>query len=47
MVRLRNVVMAFVLATGMTGCSFRSLVCPSHCDSCDDFPRRPTDRTTR
>jgi hypothetical protein len=42
MVRLRNVVMAALVATGLAGCSFSH---PSiahwsifHCDSCDDFP---------
>lgn len=37
MVRLRNVVMVFVLATGLAGCSFAHWS-PFHCDSCDDFP---------
>src|ERR1017187_1012865 len=37
MVRLRNVVMAVVLGTGLTGCSFAHWS-PFHCDSCDDFP---------
>jgi hypothetical protein len=44
MVRLRNVVMVFVLATGLAGCSFAHWSpniahwSPFHCDSCDDFP---------
>ena len=43
MVRLRNAVMVFVLATGLTGCSsghWPSIAHWSiwHCDSCDDFP---------
>ena len=45
MVRLRNAVMAFVLATGMTGCSalhgegnWFGHWSPWHCDTCDDFP---------
>jgi len=37
MVRLRNVVMAVLLGTGLTGCSFAHWS-PFHCDSCDDFP---------
>ena len=37
MVRLRNVVMVVVLATGLAGCSFAHWS-PFHCDSCDDFP---------
>ena len=37
MVRLRNVVMAVVLGTGLTGCSFAHWS-PFHCDKCDDFP---------
>ena len=48
MVRLRNVLMGFVLATGLTGCSslqawhdggdWMSHWSIFHCDSCDDFP---------
>ena len=45
MVRLRNVLMGFVLATGLTGCSglhgggdWMSRWSIFHCDSCDDFP---------
>jgi hypothetical protein len=45
MVRLRNALMAFVLATGLTGCSafhgggdWMSRWSIFHCDSCDDFP---------
>ena len=37
MVRLRNVVMAVVLGTGLTGCSFGHWSI-WHCDGCDDFP---------
>jgi hypothetical protein len=45
MVRLRNALMAFVLATGLTGCSafhgggdWMARWSIFHCDSCDDFP---------
>jgi hypothetical protein len=45
MVRLRNAVMAIVLATGMTGCAalhgegnWFAHWSIFHCDSCDDFP---------
>ena len=42
MVRLRNAVMAFVLATGLTGCTLENFTVANlsiwHCDSCDDFP---------
>ena len=39
MVRLRNVVMVFVLATGLAGSRLPTgSPVPSHCDSCDDFP---------
>jgi hypothetical protein len=45
MVRFRNAVIAFALATGMTGCSafhgegnWLGRWSIFHCDSCDDFP---------
>ena len=43
MVRRRNVVMVFALATGLAGCSFEHVpsiahFSPFHCDTCDDFP---------
>jgi hypothetical protein len=45
MVRLRNALMAFVLASGLTGCSafhgggdWMARWSIFHCDSCDDFP---------
>jgi hypothetical protein len=48
MVRLRNVLIGFVLATGLTGCSalqawhdggdWMARWSIFHCDSCDDFP---------
>jgi hypothetical protein len=37
MVRLRNVLLALVVGTGATGCSFAHWS-PFHCDHCDDFP---------
>jgi hypothetical protein len=37
MARLRNVVMAVVLVTGVMGCRFAHWS-PFHCDGCDDFP---------